>query len=157
MTDAAAVPQVGDDGSNGAGEQAPPPIDQMTEEQIADLRAASAEAVASAKVVASEAVKQEDKPIIVDELDRAKAENLHLKALIAAYKLKSLQDDALKAQQEMASFQEQILQSQSDLSTKYGINLQTHEIRGDDGMVVPRGGNGNFGALMQRLAAQPAG
>lgn len=142
------VPQVGDDGNSGM-------VEGLSEEQIAALRAAQAQVKMQTQGQAStgKVAEKSDEPIVVSELDRAKAENLHLRALVAAYKVKACQDEYFKAQEELKGYQEAIVGAQQELSQKYNINLQTHEIRGEDGVVVPRGQNADFANLMQSLAA----
>lgn len=134
------VPQVGD--GNGSTQQPSLPED-LTQEQLDAIQARMKEAA--------------EKPVFVSELDRVKAELLHIKALVCAYRIKDAQAEVDKANDELRGYQAEIVKSQEEIAAKYEINLQTHEIRADDGLVMPRGQAGmDFGQLMQRLAVSPA-
>ena len=138
------VPQVGDRGNGAQG---------LTPEQIAEIRAQQPQQQVGA--VASPPTEKEEASIVVSELDRVKAENLHLRLLIAAYKVKDAQTQYLSYQEEQSELQAAIVQSRAELQEKYGIDLEIHEIRSDTGLVVPRGQSQvDFGQLMQRIAMQ---
>jgi hypothetical protein len=137
------IPQVGDDG-NGA--------QVATDEQ--QLRAIQAAAARVREASFREAANEEE-GVFVSDLDRVKAENLHLKLMVTAYKVKDAQLQLQKYREEQQEYQTEIAQTFADLQQKYNINLTTHEIRASDGAVIPRDqGRLDFSALMQRIAQQ---
>lgn len=142
------VPQVGDEGNSGLKEE-------LTSEQVASIQAAQnqAKTQVQGQVAAGVAsIKPEDtKSIIISENDRLKAENLHLKVIILAYKSKTAQEEYVKVQGELQEHQQLILQSQQELQEKYGIDLQTHEISSDGTVSSREQSNINIGQLMQHL------
>lgn len=147
------IPQVGDDGDNGAKEGAPQPPEGLTPEQIAEIRQTQAVLQQQGGQVAE--APEADEPVIVSELDRVKAENLHLKLLITAYKVKDAQQELQRYSTEQRVMQTAIVECQAEIAEKYSIDLTTHEIQGDTGEVIPRGQSKlDFGQLMQRIAQQ---
>ncbi len=155
------IPQVGDDGSNGAPIAAQPPaqaqaqtpLQGLSPEKLEEIRQAQATLQAAQGQVGAQPPQPEI--ITVSREDMLEAENLHLRLLVCAYKVKDAQQQAQKYSDEQSTLQSKIIASQGELQKKYNIDLQTHEIDGQSGIVIPRGSKGvGFGQLMQHLAQQ---
>jgi len=71
----------------------------------------------------------------VEEIDRLRAENLQLKVLQINTQLEALQQRRHALLVEMENLQ-------GILEAKYHIDLRTHQIRSEDGVIVPINGSG---------------
>lgn len=80
----------------------------------------------------------ETKPIVVDEVDRLKAENLNLKLITLVNRETILQQQMTDIQNQRTKMQQEMYAMRQVLQEKYGINLTTHHIRPEDGVVIPR-------------------
>lgn len=76
--------------------------------------------------------------LIVEEVDRLRAENLNLKLLQIVNRETILQQQLNELQRERTAHQERMQAMREMLESKYGINLTTHHIRPEDGVVIPR-------------------
>jgi len=102
-------------------------------------------------------------PIVVEEIDRLKAENLNLKMFnltsretILQQQIADLQSRQLPAlRSERDALNEKMMELRKGLEEKYGISLQTHQIRAEDGVVIPRAGQQTASSLLQKLQQVP--
>jgi hypothetical protein len=104
-----------------------------------------------------EDLQAESKPRVqqVDEIDRLKLENVHLRLLLCAFKEKSLVDELHKARAERSELQQQIVVLNKQLVDKYGVDPATQEVSAETGQVLPRGQAGTgFGDLLRQIAQQ---
>lgn len=93
-----------------------------------------------------EPVPQEPGPLYIDEVDRLRAENLNLKVAravdqetILRQQIADMQANKLpQLQRSREELTQQMGHMRRELELKYGINLTTHTIRHDDGLVMPR-------------------
>lgn len=85
-----------------------------------------------------EQIPVEKGPIFISREDRLEAENLHLRAIMLAQKEAMAQMQVLNIQKERLEAQAALMKLQAQISKKYMVNLATHEIRSEDGLVVPR-------------------
>lgn len=89
---------------------------------------------------------KEPGPLYIDEVDRLKAENLNLKVAravdqetILRQQIADMQTNKLpQLQRNREELTQQMGQMRRELELKYNINLSTHTIRHDDGLVMPR-------------------
>jgi hypothetical protein len=79
-----------------------------------------------------------EEPIQVEEVDRLKAENLNLKLLACVNRETILQQQLNELGKERQLYNEHMQAMQATIEEKYGINLRTHHILPDSGMVVSR-------------------
>jgi hypothetical protein len=89
-------------------------------------------------------------PIVVTLNDRQRAEILNLRKLVASQQLALIQaqlNDAVRRNDEITR---ELLNLRAELEQKYGINLQTHDIRQSDGIVIPK----MNGPAVQRMLGQ---
>jgi len=97
-------------------------------------------------------------PIQVEEVDRLKAENLNLKLLACVNRETILQQQLNELGKERQAYNEQMQIMQAEIEAKYGINLRTHTIQSDSGMVVPRnpqpGMDPRMAAMLQQQLQQ---
>lgn len=84
-------------------------------------------------------------PVVVLEVDRLKAENLNLKLLnsmnqeaIVQGRIKDLQGQLNEINGQRAELTAQMQAMRVDVEAKYGINLATHVIQPESGVVTPR-------------------
>jgi len=96
--------------------------------------------------------------IIVEEADRLRAENLNLKIMAVINRETILQMQLNDLGKERAAFNEQMNEMRSSLEQKYGVNLATHHIQPDTGVVtsrMPQGGmNPQMMQQLQQMQAQ---
>lgn len=97
-----------------------------------------------------------DELVHISREDRLEAENLHLRVLNLAHELTSLQNEINVKRGRINELQKQILARRSEIEKKYNIDLNTHEIRDEDGAVLPRGQAG-VGVQQQLTAMQARG
>lgn len=90
----------------------------------------------------------------IEELDLLRAENIHLKVLLQAYKKKDAAEGVRRIDEELDALNQRVVEIHAELGKKYNINFQTHEIRQGDGAIVPRGTAGLVG--LNQLIAQMA-
>lgn len=72
------------------------------------------------------------KPIVLEEVDRLKLENIQLKLMNA-------QSRAMELERSISGFEKGYLKLLSELSQKYGFDPATTELEPGSGRVVPRG------------------
>lgn len=84
-------------------------------------------------------------PIVVDEVDRLKAENYNLKLLnvmnreaVAQGNIKELQGSIKELHGQRSELMAQMQALRVDLEARYGIDLNTHHIVPESGVVMPR-------------------
>lgn len=77
-------------------------------------------------------------PVVVAEVDRLKAENINLKLLGNINKETILQHQLNDLQRERQELNAKMAELRREIEVKYGINLTTHHIMPDNGVVVPR-------------------
>jgi hypothetical protein len=102
-------------------------------------------------------------PVVVDEVDRLRAENLNLQLINLVNRETILQQQVADMQnrqlpelhRERQVINDKMTAMRVDLEQKYGINLNTHHIRPDDGLVIPR--NPGAAEALQRLRRQVTG
>jgi len=80
----------------------------------------------------------EKAPVFISKEDRLEAENLHLRAIMLAQKETMIQMQVLSIQKQRLEAQAALLKLQEQLAKKYGVDLNTHEVRSEDGAVIPR-------------------
>lgn len=98
---------------------------------------------------------KQEELIFVSREDRLEAENLHLRVMKVAYEIKDLQTQLETKRKEIEEHQKKILAIRKTLEEKYSINLTTHEVREEDGAVVPRGSG--IGVQQQLASMQARG
>ena len=72
--------------------------------------------------------------------ERLEAENLHYRLLTALQKEQLLQMQMLDIQRQKLEAHQALLIYKGRLSAKYGVDLQTHELKIETGEIVLRGG-----------------
>lgn len=87
--------------------------------------------------------------VVVSVEDRLLVENLHLKILNITHQVSDLQRAVLAKSQELQDVQNSILGLKDVLEKKYNINLTTHHIVPDSGVVIPAPTNSQFGELVR--------
>lgn len=74
----------------------------------------------------------------VSEVDRLRAEVLHLRVIIAAHQEKDLINEIQQVRKDREEAQQKLIASKKEMSEKYDIDLSKQEIRADDGAIVNR-------------------
>ena len=77
-------------------------------------------------------------PVVVDKLDRLEAENLNLRLLATQSREVILQHQLNDVGREKDDLVQKIHAMRARLEDKYNINLATHHVQPDSGVVVPR-------------------
>jgi hypothetical protein len=79
-------------------------------------------------------------PVVVSKEDRIEAENLHLRVLLCNHEIQELHRMVQAKTLQVQGLNAQIQEKRAELEKKYGIDLNTCDIRENDGVVVPKGG-----------------
>jgi len=86
-----------------------------------------------------------DEPIVVEEVDRLKAENAHLRAMssvqqetIAQQKINEANHALTQASQVRAQRTQELQLVRKEIEEKYNIDLDQVQVREGDGVVIPR-------------------
>jgi len=74
--------------------------------------------------------------------ERLEIENLHLRAQAVGKDIQLLQIQVQAKHKELQELHQQILAKRAEIEKKYDIDLNTHEVREKDGVIVPRAGQG---------------
>ena len=97
-------------------------------------------------------------PVQVEEVDRLRAENLNLKLIGCVNRETILQQQLNELGKERQSLNELMQVMQVEVEQKYNINLRSHHILPDSGMVVPRNPAGGMDprvmAMLQKQMQQ---
>jgi isoaspartyl peptidase/L-asparaginase-like protein (Ntn-hydrolase superfamily) len=81
---------------------------------------------------------QETTPIVVSKEDRLEASNFHLRAIALLHEIQMIQMTIQRKMAEHKALQGEIIKKRKELEDKYGIDLNRHQIRDTDGVVVLR-------------------
>lgn len=137
-------------------EEAPPPNDEFKKPAAEEDQEPLVE-----KEMAPEVEETGPEGVVVEELDRLKAENLNLRLMGVVNRETILQQQLNELGKERQELNVKMETMRKEIEAAYGINLQTHHINPDNGVVIPRNPAGGVSpqavAAMQRLQQQAKG